>query len=527
VLQDKRELQENLQLSRKEITLFRKLLEAIYQKLDIEKVLDILAERIQKTLHFSTVLISVYNEKEKVFERKAQAGISLKTFEELRNQKVPFQKVNIMFAPQFQKGNSFYIPHSQFETNKELRKYIEKYGKRINRKQESTKGKWHPNDVFLTPIKTRNGKLLGMVSVDNPSGQKLPTKKTVSLMDTFSAYASIVIENNRVLKEERNTVQKLNSIHNISRTIGQIFDLKTLYKETIHIIRDNFGYSNISIFEINEKGNPILRAYSGYKDVNIRKIARNLKNTALAGKVLDTFEALLIPNVQQEPSYVGDKSIPKSEAIIPLIVKNEIIGILDVEMNGKFSLTSEDLYTLTLLGEYIAMSIDNARLYRQARRLAIKDEMTGTFNYRYFREVLNKEIKQLEKTRESFSLLMIDIDSFKLLNDTYGHLRGDKVLKKVSRIIKKNVRTKDIVTRYGGDEFVIVLWGVGKNAAKMLGERIRKSVKKELNQFSFPLTLSVGVSTYPDDGKKVGILLDKVDKALYRAKTGGRDRTSI
>ncbi len=527
MLQDSKELKENLSLSRKEIILFQKLLEAIYHKLDIEEILAVLAEHIQKILNFSTVLISIYDEKEKVFERKAQAGIPEKIFEQLREQKVPFKKLNMLLIPKFRKGNSYYVSHSQFKGNSDFMKYIEKYGKRINRKRQGKQGRWNPSDVFLTPIKTKKGKFLGMVSVDNPVGQKLPSKKTISLMDTFSTYASIVIENNWLLKQEMKTVKKLNSIHNISKIIGQIFDLKTLYKETIHIIRENFGYLNISIFEIKDKGRAVLRSYSGYKDVNIRKIAKNLNNTEFAGKVLQTFEPMLIPNVQREASYVGDKSTPKSEAIIPLIVKNEIIGILDVETNGAFSITSEDLYTLTLLGEYIAMSIDNAHLYREIRRLAVKDEMTGTFNYRYFKEMLNREIKQREKSRESFSLLMIDIDRFKQLNDTYGHLKGDKVLKKVSRIIKGTVRKKDIVTRYGGDEFVIVIWGVGKDAARMLGERIRKSVKRELNKFSFPLTLSIGVSTYPEDGKKVGILLDKVDKALYRAKTGGRDRTSI
>jgi diguanylate cyclase (GGDEF)-like protein len=520
-------LKSELELSQQECELFQKLLDAIYHNFNIDEILAILADGIQRILKFKTVLISLFSDTEQVFERKAQAGIPLKVFKELKKQKVPHKRIQLLLKPEYQHGQSYYIPHTHFKKSKRLREYIEEYGKKVQEIPGSRRGNWHPDDVFLTPIKTSDGKFLGIVSVDNPADRKFPTPKTISLMETFSTYASIAIENIRRLQSEKETTKRMNAIHNISKIIGQIFDLKTLYRETIHIIRDRFGYSNIAIFEVNAKGKPILKSFSGYTDVDIRGVTKDLFKSGLTARVLKSKKPLLIENVQNEPDYIGDSTHPKSEAIVPLIIKNKIVGVLDVETLGKNSLREEDLDTLSLLGEYIAMSIDNAQLYRETQRLAIRDEMTGTFNYRYFRDVLKKMIREREKTREPLSLLMVDIDNFKQMNDTFGHIEGDRVLKKVSRVIKANVRRRDVVTRYGGDEFVIILWGVGKDAAKLLGERIRKAVKKELNVYDFPLTLSIGLSAYPDDGKKVGVLLDKVDKALYRAKSKGRDRISV
>jgi diguanylate cyclase (GGDEF)-like protein len=517
----------DLELSKQECELFQKLLDAIYHNFKIDEILDILADGIQRILKFKTVLISLYDDKAQVFERKAQAGIPKKVFAQLKKQKVPQKKVKLLLKPEYKYGESYYIPHTHFKKNKRLRDYIDTYGKKIEIPEGKKRGTWHPDDVFLTPIKTSDGKFLGIVSVDNPADRKVPEEETISLMETFSTYASIAIENIRRLQSEKETTKRMNAIHNISKIIGQIFDLKTLYRETIHIIRDRFGYSNIAIFEVNKKGRLVLKSFSGYTDVDIRRVTKDLGKKGLTGIVLRDKKPLLIPNVQEEQAYIGDSTHPKSEAIVPLIIKHRIVGILDVETLGRNSLGEEDLYTLSLLGEYIAMSIDNAHLYRETQRLAIRDEMTGTFNYRYFRDVLKKMIRDREKTKEPLSLLMVDIDNFKQMNDTFGHIEGDKVLKKVSKVIKSNVRRMDVVTRYGGDEFVIILWGVGKEAAKLLGERIRKAVKKELSVYAYPLTLSIGVCAFPDDGKKVGVLLDKVDKALYRAKSKGRDCISV
>jgi diguanylate cyclase (GGDEF)-like protein len=523
VLPSDERLRSELELARQECELFQKLLDATYHNSRIEDILDILADGVQTILKFKTVLISLFDEKAQVFERQAQAGIPASVFQQLKKQKVPHKRIKILLRPEFRVGNSYFVPHTNFEKSKKLREYIEKYGRKIHTNARKKRGTWHPDDVFLTPIKTSDGKFLGIVSVDNPMDREFPSEKTISVMETFSTYASIAIESIRRLRSEKEASRRMNAIHNISKIIGKIFDLNTLYRETIHIIRDRFGYSNIAIFEVNAKGIPVLKSFSGYSDVDIRKVTKNLASKGLTAVVLRTRKSLLIPNVQREPDYIGESTHPKSEVIIPLIIKDRTVGILDVETLGENSLGEEDLYNLSLLGEYIAMSIDNAHLYRETQRLAIRDEMTGTFNYRYFRDVLKKMIREREKTKEPLSLLMVDIDNFKQMNDTFGHIEGDRVLKKVSRVIKENVRRMDVVTRYGGDEFVIILWGVDKDDARLLGERIRKAVKTELGMFESPLTLSIGVAAYPKDGKKVGVLLDKVDKALYRAKSKGRD----
>jgi diguanylate cyclase (GGDEF)-like protein len=163
-------------------------------------------------------------------------------------------------------------------------------------------------------------------------------------------------------------------------------------------------------------------------------------------------------------------------------------------------------------------------------KLAITDPLTHLYNRRFFEEKFGDELLKAEAYKLPLSLIMIDIDHFKLVNDTYGHKVGDKVLEVLALILKANVRDKDIVARYGGEEFMILLPGTDKVGAGKVAERIRKEIEETpLTEVGGPekFTVSFGVTGFPEDGKELNDLLLKVDQALYEAKKLGRNRVVV
>ena len=154
--------------------------------------------------------------------------------------------------------------------------------------------------------------------------------------------------------------------------------------------------------------------------------------------------------------------------------------------------------------------------------LAVKDGLTGLFNRRYFNELINTEVNRVLRTPASISLLMLDIDNFKNYNDTQGHQAGDELLKGVAKVFKDSVRVVDMVCRYGGEEFVIILPQTDKGGARIIAERIRVQVG-----LYFQTTVSIGIATFPEDAKEIENLIEKADSALYQAKQSGKDKWCV
>lgn len=154
--------------------------------------------------------------------------------------------------------------------------------------------------------------------------------------------------------------------------------------------------------------------------------------------------------------------------------------------------------------------------------MALHDGLTGLFNRRYFNELINLEFNRLKRTPAALSLLMLDIDDFKNYNDTQGHQAGDELLKGAAKVFRNSVRAVDVVSRYGGEEFVIMLPQADKKAAQIIAERLRVQVGLYL-----PITVSIGIATIPDDASELGQLLEKVDNALYQAKRTGKNKWCV
>lgn len=214
---------------------------------------------------------------------------------------------------------------------------------------------------------------------------------------------------------------------------------------------------------------------------------------------------------------------------IPLMAQNDIYGLLYLEVNLKqFPLLDENQRLLiTAFAELTALALANVRLGESLRYQSIRDPLTGLYNRRYLEDFLFKQLHQAERTKASFAILMLDLDHFKKINDTFGHEAGNLVLKELGLILNNDIRLGDIATRYGGEEFVLLLFDVDAKAAKMRADNLRSAISKlQVKYGAQPvgqITASIGISTYPDDAKSPGELIEAADKALYQAKNKGRN----
>lgn len=214
---------------------------------------------------------------------------------------------------------------------------------------------------------------------------------------------------------------------------------------------------------------------------------------------------------------------------LPLTAQKRVYGIIAVGGQPTPAFRREAPSILSLASNELAMILDNARLYEEAKKLAITDGLTRIYNHRFFQELFDKEFKRADRYNTVFSLIMLDIDHFKNINDTYGHLLGDEILKEMAMLIRGCLRSMDVVARYGGEEFAILLPETDLENAIQTAERIRMAVRN--HEFGSSLgkriavTVSQGVTSYPSPGIfSKSDMVAKADAALYEAKESGRDR---
>jgi diguanylate cyclase (GGDEF)-like protein len=219
-------------------------------------------------------------------------------------------------------------------------------------------------------------------------------------------------------------------------------------------------------------------------------------------------------------------------ACIPLAAHGETQGLICLQRATWSS--AETKRRLRFLGsavEQISLGLANLRLRNALRDQSIRDPLTGLFNRRYIEESLEREIARASRNATAVALLILDLDHFKSMNDTYGHGAGDRMLRELGAILRLRSRTEDVAARYGGEEFLLMLPGMDKIAAVQRAEELRLAIS-EIQLFDAgidlpPVTVSIGVATYPDHGRTVDDLLRSADKALYRAKNAGRDRVVL
>ena len=238
---------------------------------------------------------------------------------------------------------------------------------------------------------------------------------------------------------------------------------------------------------------------------------------------------------QEISQYTGDPLLrifsTNELVIMPLRAKDNVNGLIIADnIYTRKPISDDDIRIFTMLANQAGLAIENSHLYEMVVQKSLTDPVTGLWNHRFFQETLAEEIKRAQKNNHPLSLAIIDIDNFKILNDTYGHQHGDRILKELAHIFRDSSREVDYVCRYGGEEFAIIFIGTRKNQGFDIAERLRARIE----QHKFPthgqqeeqrLTVSIGLSGFPDDAITKEDLIAQADKAMYIAKFSGKNKT--
>ncbi|MCK4532690.1 diguanylate cyclase [bacterium] len=348
----------------------------------------------------------------------------------------------------------------------------------------------------------------------------------------------LTLRNKELLQYLQKEKNKLESILEIGEKMSSILNLEELVDFIVVKATEVIESQRGSLMLMDKEGGVLkIVASKGLKD----KIIKNTQvkiGERIVGWVAKTGEPLLVLDVDKQTDRhrtedeIGAETYKsKSFLSMPLKKEKEIIGVINLtdKNNPKDNtFTMDDLRLLSIIVNQAVVSIENAKLYKEIKVLSITDSLTGLFNRRYFEERLKMEISRAERYKRFLCLIMLDIDNFKEYNDTYGHLKGDVVLQKVARILKKNSRKVDIISRYGGEEFVIVLPETNMAEAKEVAEKIRRAVKEFFLEGVFfkEISISGGISSFHHK-LSMDDLIKRADDSLYRAKREGKNQICV
>ena len=305
---------------------------------------------------------------------------------------------------------------------------------------------------------------------------------------------------------------------------------RELYQQILQMSAELLTASSGSLMLLHEtEGTLKIEAAKGMTS-SLAKTMSVAFGEGIAGQVAKSGFPMLVNDIERDSRF-ATKNRPrfktKSFISIPLEANDRLIGVLnlaDKENGGNF--TETDLNLVQTFTGHAVLMIDRAATLEKAgkfEQLAITDPLTGLYNRRFLEDRLQEEFSRGERQQQSFCLLLADLDSFKVYNDLCGHLAGDKALRKIAEIMRRSAREMDVVIRYGGEEFCMILPGTDKKESVFVGERIRRAIEAE----SFPgeshlplgrLTVSIGIATFPADGVSANELLHAADLALYSAK---------
>lgn len=285
-------------------------------------------------------------------------------------------------------------------------------------------------------------------------------------------------------------------------------------------------------FAILDDGGRITRVSLSYRSGKARQPVRHESVTpdADAARLCRTATAAVLRGL--DPGRIAALSgVPgdhSSAAVIGagLIYRKVRIGAIGVVVSKRRAATAEDVGLFQLLARQAATAIRNAKEFERTQTLSITDGLTGAYNYRFLIDALRKEIGIAERFKEVFSLVMIDVDGLKEYNDIHGHLGGSEVIRQLAGLAASKIRAIDMLCKYGGDEFVVVLPRTPKAGAAVATERLRQLIENHRfpgEDITGKITASFGIASYPEDGATVQDLIASADKALYQAKRHGRN----
>ena len=370
-------------------------------------------------------------------------------------------------------------------------------------------------------------------------------------------YLEIYERNLQLEKEIEERTRELNIANKRMLTLQHIWDmmnasrpLQSVLETIVNNIQGELGYLHCNIIKKceDEKGiyltvlaqsnDPSIKRVEKlikipfqarkliYNDESVYAAAARDKKIMLTPDIGGTLKSVALDVADEIIDEIVDGSPSKAIITVPLYTRNQHYGWFNVFSSRK-ELTSGETEFLTIFAQQIEMAITIAGLFEEVKSQAVTDGLTGLYNRRYFEEYLKKEVTRALRQQQPFSIIGLDLDHLKQINDKFGHAYGDLAIKTVADVLKKNARSIDTAARMGGEEFNVILPGVDSKGAMIAAERIRKTLEEQQLDTIGHITASVGVATFLEHSDNIEDILDLTDQAMYQSKRNGRNQVTL
>lgn len=366
------------------------------------------------------------------------------------------------------------------------------------------------------PIQFSDG-LMGVLAVTDCEREGALDERRFELLKVLAGEVAVAIENARLFQQEQRRARHLALLNELARKATAVLDPKELLSSICPQLRSAFGYELVRVETLDrDRDELVMEAQEGYAPTLLGR--RRKRDEGLAGFAIESGEPVLANDVTRDERYIPFHSGVRSALMVPLKYRSEVLGVLAIESPRPHSFSQQDVLTLCTLADQLAIALKNAQAYQVAQEQAITDSLTGLKTHRYFMEALDAEWRRSPRSGRHFSLIMMDLDGFKLVNDRYGHLEGDRVLTAVAELLEARCRQSNVVARLGGDQFAILMAETSTEQAAILADRLRESFAADAYLASRGVTASFGIATFPIHGVTAEEIVRVAESGVYLAK---------
>jgi diguanylate cyclase (GGDEF)-like protein len=330
--------------------------------------------------------------------------------------------------------------------------------------------------------------------------------------------------------------QELMIFHDVAKTLTSSLDLDSILQTIMEKMAEYFRPDTWSLLMVDEARDELYFAIAVGDKAEALKDVRLKVGEGIAGWVAKNGEARIVPDVRNDPVFASrvDETTQwetRSVICVPLRSKLRVLGVIQLVNVEMSKFTQPELFFLQALCDYAAIAIENARWVEKIQELTITDDCTGLYNARHLYKTLETEVYRSSRFGYEFSILFIDLDHFKAVNDTHGHLIGSKLLAEIGYLVKAQLRLIDFAFRYGGDEFVVLLPQTSKDQALVVAKRLREALRDSTfcrdEGLNLNIRASIGLATYPHDARTAHDVIRQADGMMYMVKNSTRDNIGI
>ena len=369
-----------------------------------------------------------------------------------------------------------------------------------------------------------NNRSMGVLATMNFDRDFVYEQRDLDLLQTAAGQVAVAIENARLFNEEQRRSRYLAFLNNVSKTAISSQDAEQMLAEIAAQIQQTFDFDHIGIGMLDYVTKEIeIKAEAGTSASGEGK--RVPLGIGLIGRCARGNEMVLV----QEGDAKLASILPDARSVLclPLTYGESLLGVLNVESRREKAFPDQEVLILRTVADLLATALHNAFVFQKLQQQSITDGLTGIKTRRFFLENLQTEWKRASRSGRPFSVVLIDLDKFKEVNDTAGHLEGDLVLARVGRLLEQKCRQSNVVARYGGDEFVILMPETGAEQAQILSERLRLWLATDPMLNERHITGSFGVGTFPVHGASMEEVIRVADAGMYVSKRAGGNCVSI